>query len=1029
MIKKFLHLSDLHFRPNWPEEVDLVSKKFFHDLEESWSGGLDSCILLFSGDVVFAAADRAQYDAFLESFGAKLDAIGITADRRIVIPGNHDVSRDFVKNKLILHNGALAELKSERDFNENLTSLSEDIFKGKFTNYLEFENAFSTHTNSNNNLGGSGLNIGDSLGVYCLNTAICSSAGVQDSRGRTIEDHGKLMIDTRSIHQWLSAEKLNHRILMMHHPLDWLAPWAKAELERIIESDFDLVVSGHVHEQSAVFHQRYSRRSIACSAPPLFTRKSESLGYSLINLDTESGNIEINYRQWSPARKFVLGTNFSGNDTGRVQFLSGVAKETLLDTYTPPKVSRDKPTLDILKAELEEATTCFASMKNLWVNRDLAISPENSRDHYDAILIQPEKLLDQEKCAVVRAPTQFGLTSLGRFLALEYFKSRPGQLAVYIDSEKLPAHETGLRQTIEDRCRELGSAFNQVSFLILDNWVCDKRSQRKIKGLLSILPDAKIIILHGVDDAEQIGENMSYHDDLDLEVFYLWSLNRNRIRELVSKYLEHNEVLDEERVTAKIIEDIDSLNIHRTPHNCLTLLKIAEQAYDDSPVNRTEMIGRILYLLFYEFDKIPRYATRPDLKDCEYALGYFCESLIRDCKTSFSKSEFYRKVQDYCDKMLIDLDIEVLFGFLAVERIFVRKGSNFEFRFSYWLYYFAAHRMHQDVGFSQFILGDERYTVFPEIIEFYTGIDRRREDAVTQLSADLKRMNADFLTRTGISDALNPFDNARWSPSEEAIEAIQKEIHTSVASSTLPQDIKDQFADKQYDRSRPYNQAVSAFIKESSLRQMVQAMRGASRALRNSDHVSPTMKEELLNEVITCWMRVTQILVLVSPLLARDGNAAYEGLGFYLTKDFDSYPEEGEKWAALMSAIPSNVINWYQQDIFSRRMGPLLKGFLKTSKSSLRNHLVRYLLVLHRPIGWEKELNNFVLQEDKNSFYLMDIFQVLEGEHQYGLSSEKNKSELRRLSATAIARHDRGVKRPNLALLKQAEEALDNAAK
>jgi hypothetical protein len=337
--------------------------------------------------------------------------------------------------------------------------------------------------------------------------------------------------------------------------------------------------------------------------------------------------------------------------------------------------------------------------------------------------------------------------------------------------------------------------------------------------------------------------------------------------------------------------------------------------------------------------------------------------------------------------------------------------------------------MHQDVGFSQFILGDERYTVFPEIIEFYTGIDRRREDAVTQLSADLKRMNADFLTRTGISDALNPFDNARWSPSEEAIEAIQKEIHSSVASSTLPQDIKDQFADKQYDRSRPYNQAVSAFIKESSLRQMVQAMRGASRALRNSDHVSPTMKEELLNEVITCWMRVTQILVLVSPLLARDGNAAYEGLGFYLTKDFDSYPEEGEKWAALMSAIPSNVINWYQQDIFSRRMGPLLKGFLKTSKSSLRNHLVRYLLVLHRPIGWEKELNNFVLKEDKNSFYLMDIFQVLEGEHQYGLSSEKNKSELRRLSATAIARHDRGVKRPNLALLKRAEEALDNAAK
>jgi hypothetical protein len=76
------------------------------------------------------------------------------------------------------------------------------------------------------------------------------------------------------------------------------------------------------------------------------------------------------------------------------------------------------------------------------------------------------------------------------------------------------------------------------------------------------------------------------------------------------------------------------LNLHRTPLNCLTLLKVSEIDFDESPVNRSEMIKRVLFLLF-NIDDVPTYKTRPDLKDCEYVLGYFCEHLIRDGAYSF----------------------------------------------------------------------------------------------------------------------------------------------------------------------------------------------------------------------------------------------------------------------------------------------------------------------------------------------------------------------------------------------------------
>lgn len=67
-----------------------------------------------------------------------------------------------------------------------------------------------------------------------------------------------------------------------------------------------------------------------------------------------------------------------------------------------------------------------------------------------------------------------------------------------------------------------------------------------------------------------------------------------------------------------------------------------------------------------------------------------------------------------------------------------------------WLYYFAAHRMHHDPTFAAFILSDRRYAAYPELIEFYAGIDRRRSDAVACMTTDLARMNSDFLTRTQI---------------------------------------------------------------------------------------------------------------------------------------------------------------------------------------------------------------------------------------------------------------------------------------
>jgi hypothetical protein len=1014
----FLHISDLHYRPGWNEENDLICGRFFGDLKIQMES-FKNPYLVFSGDIVFEGANPDFYAQFDQKFAKQLEEIGIVKDRRISTPGNHDVSRAALKPNAAFQSAILSQINDERSFNDKLPQLSKLIIEGNFANYKFYETTFAQYTTCASGLGGTGWELSEGVGLYCLNTALCSFGGLEDEAGKPISDQNQLMIDTRSLYKWLEETSSTFKILVMHHPLDWLSPWAKSELEKIIQNNFQLIFSGHVHENAATFSSRGIGGSLYVAAPPLFTRKKELLGYSFVSFDDATGIFEITYRQWSsPTQKFVAGTSLAGNETGKVEFPIATGQYVPLEIMPP--ISMGIGALHVLEAEFAEASTCYSSKKRLWVERDLANMPETGTNSEAAVITSPSILARSPRSCIIRSPKQFGLTCLGRYLALEHHRQKADSTTlVMLNSAIMHHHKEGILQQLAARCRELEIELTNIAGFILDNWAPSKGNRRFLRELKAEFANIPIILLAGVDDCGDIESDLEIGEDSTLETLYLWSLSQARIRELTSGYLQGLDNLDDDLVTKKIIEDIDALNIHRTPLNCLLILKLTEQAFDDSPVNRTEMIGRVLYLLFHQYDKIPRYATRPDLKDCEFALGYFCESLIRSGKKAFSKREYNLKVQEYCAKQILDLDIEVLFAFLVTENILVRKGIEFEFRFNYWLYYFAAHRMHHSEEFAEFILSDKRYSAFPEIIEFYAGIDRMRTDAVVRLTMDLDSMDKEFLQRTGIPKGFSPFEGITWTPTEDSIEKLKKGFSENLAESKLPADVKDAIADKGYNRAKPYDQTLAKFIDQASLRQMIQAMKGAARALRNSDHVAPTAKAELLERVIRCWIRISQLLVVLSPVLAEQKRARFEGMNYYLDKSFDQFDTPDKRWKLLITNIVDNISNWYHQDIFSKKLGALFSNYIKAHPNELGELLVLLVMAKQRPPGWEKEIEQFIVREQKNSFGLYRIFDNLHHEFKVGFSTERTHVQIRRLAAMAIAKHATGSKYPNPKLIEQ----------
>lgn len=1011
MKRLIVHLSDIHFVTDFHESIGVVMRAFKEDVKEQVKSGEYEKYLVISGDLVKSGADNASYKAFISYISSCMEDVGIGKDRIFCVPGNHDINSAEIKKSLIGNKAVFGHVFGETEFNDWLREQEEDVYR-RFNNYNASMTDLSSYWMTKASVGGFGEGISDDVGIYLLNSAVFSVGGVRECGN----DFGRLCVDTRSINKWVAESNYKHKILVMHHPVEWLASEFRFEIERLIERDFSLVLHGHVHEKKNHIAVGGNNSAVVCSSPALFTSKYDDIGYSIIRLSDEAGIEDAVYRQWSKRGAFVPGVGLVGNESGIVSFkgASGEKSEIKKAVDGGDLIAR------MFEGELDRALSLFSSQPRIWINRKLsARSEDGGVSREEGEYISQDDLLSSTKSYIIRAPAQFGLTCLARYLVKAAWEQR--QLWLYLDAKEIKPYRQEIEAHVKEKLSLLGVRGEDISCVVIDSWHCDlKKADEIIKHVASQFDGVRVIVMQTMVAA--LFNSVDIPAVRDFEVLYLCSLPREDIRSVVSIYNGEKRFGEDNAVLAKVVSDLDVLNIPRTPLNCLTLLKVLETSYDESPVNRCEMINRVLNLLF-NFDIVPTYRTKPDLKDCEYVLGYFCEGLIRRSEYVFGFDDFNRSIRAFCRERLIDVESSDIFDVLYRNNVIVRTVGGFCFKFTYWIYYFAAQRMHQDPGFAKFIFEEKRYASYPEMIEFYTGIDRRRNDALEVLIADIKRSCALVDKMSGLPEDFLPYSKAQWKPSDNLIGKIKEDLEESVLNSNLPDFIKDRYADRSYDRSRPYRQQVIDVLEEYTMIFLMKAVSAGARALRNSDFASPELKKELLSAICESLEQVNKILVVIAPALAQAGHATYKGAGFILDGDFGSTPEE--RFNNLLSCIPENVVRWYQGDIYSPKIGPLIYSEIGSGSRDVSKHYMMLLLVSERPKGWEKHIDSYIASLHKNSFYLLDIFKALRAEFQYAFADRSVLEEIGKLAKKCLAKHELGVKNPGEKLIgKIDDEAL-----
>jgi hypothetical protein len=416
------------------------------------------------------------------------------------------------------------------------------------------------------------------------------------------------------------------------------------------------------------------------------------------------------------------------------------------------------------------------------------------------------------------------------------------------------------------------------------------------------------------------------------------------------------------------------------------------------------------------------YETLPDLKDSAFALGYFCAQLLQSSKRVFTKRDFLDEIEKYCQEKAVDLDVHVIFEILARERMIISAIGGYTFNYTYWIYFFAAHHMYANDEFRDYVIKDCNYSRFPEVIEFYSAIDRHRKDLISTLTEQLSEHRKAFEARSQIPISANFYDHLNWIVDPETAKKMSEQMVKFLEETDLPTEIKDQIADQSYNYDKPYRQDLRKFIDQESLAKNMQIMIAAARALRNSDHVDKKYKILSLREILFIWKQLLQTGLLLASDMAHSQAAAYEDVLFIADWTRNDTPEKA--LSKLIKSLPASVSQAFFNDLATKRMGPLFEASVSLEQDELLKFFLIMQVVLSKPKDWVRIVGEYISKLNSNSYYLWALSASLRSDYKMGFHDAGVKGDLRNLLVRIIAKHQLNIANPNNKTVKDIDKQL-----
>ena len=294
---RILHLSDVHASSSNASAMAERIRALSAALQRE---NLLPDIVVFTGD----AANKgkvSEYSIFHDKIVSPLlTSLGITSERFVIVPGNHDVDRDRID---ALAQAGLTHFISKP---EEMDDLWRKDHRQKLL--LRMQSFYDFVTKNNYVSKSTVIEVnGVSVGFACLNSAWLSASD---------QDKWQIAITRAQIEDaYQIIENADLRIALWHHPLTWLHESDAARVKSQMFQKFEICLTGHLHDDDGSTVIAPDGRSQLFTCPALHA-KGEQAGAMSYEVDISTRTFIVHAFRWNDKKAtFVRNTDFA--DAGR----------------------------------------------------------------------------------------------------------------------------------------------------------------------------------------------------------------------------------------------------------------------------------------------------------------------------------------------------------------------------------------------------------------------------------------------------------------------------------------------------------------------------------------------------------------------------------------------------------------------------------------------------------------------------------------------------------------------------------------
>jgi hypothetical protein len=219
-----------------------------------------------------------------------------------------------------------------------------------------------------------------------------------------------------------------------------------------------------------------------------------------------------------------------------------------------------------LKGNLVKSLSMFKGQNPCWIDPVLSktnLISSNYVENYEA-RIKLDDIIENPTSIIIKSPPQFGLTTLANYFILEAWNEN--NIWIYLDASKTNRNAIEKAVLYELKNTYYTEDPSCIKCIILDSWKNSMHGGMKmLKSLSDNFKEVPIIVMQTIDASNFLQEPSSENIDREFQVLHLLALPKSEIRKMVSSYNEVTFIDEEDKVLNKIVKDLDTLNIHRTP--------------------------------------------------------------------------------------------------------------------------------------------------------------------------------------------------------------------------------------------------------------------------------------------------------------------------------------------------------------------------------------------------------------------------------------------------------------------------------